>query len=619
MLRLILRSSPACEGGERDLMSWLPSRFLKDQRDTVKHFPYLFLAAASALFLLPTRADAAKLESWRFDANQSQLEFTTDQDVQPTAQLLADPTRLVIDLPGIMLGRPAISETVGGAIRSVRVGQFDRGTTRIVVELAPGYTIDPAQVKFRGITARQWTVKLPTPVATTPGSVTPTPSPTAPSQGSTQLQGIQVTQDGIFVRTRGSSPEIRQSRSADRQQITLDLLNTTLDLGARRDQLINRFGISRLQLSQVQSSPPIARVTLNVDRSSPDWQASVSNLGGVALIPLSGGVATQPTPAPQPSPTSQVATIEAIDLDSSGTQLLIRANQSLSYTSGWDRTTASYRITINSARLSSQVKGPQLNAQSPIRTLRLRQDDPNTVVILIQPALGVQITEPNQPNQRTLALQLQRSRPVNPPVSTIPVPVPPRPTPTPPTRPPIPNGKRVVVIDPGHGGPDPGAIGIRGIQEKEIVLDISRQVATMLEQQGIQAVLTREDDRDLDLEPRVQLAQRVNAALFVSIHANAIDLSRPEINGLETYYYESGLELARTIHASILQATGMPDRRVRQARFYVLRRTSMPSVLVETGFVTGRDDAARLSSPAFRTQMATAIARGILQYIQRGL
>jgi N-acetylmuramoyl-L-alanine amidase len=588
----------------------------------VKHLPYLLLAAASSLFLLPTPADASKLESWRFDANQSQLEFSTDQDVQPTAQLLSDPTRLVIDLPGIVLGRPALTQLVGGTIQNIRVGQFDRGTTRIVVEMAPGYTIDPSQVKFRGITARQWTVKIPTPVrdgtATTPRPLPGSPTPTLPRAASTQLQSVQVTQDGIFVRTGGGTPEIRQSRSADRQQITVDLLNTTLALSARRDQLVGRLGISRLQLSQVQASPPIARVTLNVDRNSPDWQASVSSLGGVAVIPLSGGVATQPTPSQPPTqPTGQLATIEAIELDSRSNQLVIRANQPLSYTSGWDRTTASYRITINSAQLDRQVKGPAFNAQSPIRTLRLRQEDARTVVILVQPATGVQITEPNQLNSRTLALQLQRPRPVTPPTATIPVPVPPRPNPTGPTRPRIPNGKLVVVVDPGHGGPDPGAIGIRGIQEKEIVLDISRQVASLLEQQGIQAVLTREDDRDLDLEPRVQLAKQVNAALFVSIHANAIDLSRPDINGLETYYYDTGLALAQTIHASILQATGMPDRRVRQARFYVLRKTSMPSVLVETGFVTGRDDAARLSSPAFRTQMATAIVRGIVQYIQR--
>jgi N-acetylmuramoyl-L-alanine amidase len=160
-------------------------------------------------------------------------------------------------------------------------------------------------------------------------------------------------------------------------------------------------------------------------------------------------------------------------------------------------------------------------------------------------------------------------------------------------------------------------VGIGGLQEKEIVLDIGIKVANLLQQQGVQAVLTRPDDRDLDLEPRVQLAEQVNATAFVSIHANSIDLSRPDINGLETYYYQSGAELAQSIHQSVLAGTGIPDRRVRTARFYVLRRTSMPSVLVEVGFVTGRDDALRLSDPAYRSQMAEAIVRGILQYLQR--
>jgi N-acetylmuramoyl-L-alanine amidase len=173
------------------------------------------------------------------------------------------------------------------------------------------------------------------------------------------------------------------------------------------------------------------------------------------------------------------------------------------------------------------------------------------------------------------------------------------------------------VIDPGHGGPDPGAVGIGGLQEKGIVLDIGTKVAALLQQQGVQTLLTRSDDRDLDLEPRVQMAEQANATVFVSIHANAISLSRTDISGLETYYYQSGQELAQTIHQTILQGVGISDRGVRTARFYVLRKTSMPSVLVEVGFVTGQDDAARLSNPAYRTQMATAIARGILQYLQR--
>lgn len=177
-------------------------------------------------------------------------------------------------------------------------------------------------------------------------------------------------------------------------------------------------------------------------------------------------------------------------------------------------------------------------------------------------------------------------------------------------------GQIVVVIDPGHGGADPGAVGISGIQEAGIVLDIAEEVAALLNEAGVQAILTRQDDREIDLAPRVALAESVNADLFVSIHANAISLSRPDVNGIETYYYDSGGSLATTIHNSLVNATGMNDRGVRQARFYVLTQTSMPAVLVEVGFVTGREDAARLSSASARTQIAEGIAQGILRYLR---
>jgi N-acetylmuramoyl-L-alanine amidase len=139
----------------------------------------------------------------------------------------------------------------------------------------------------------------------------------------------------------------------------------------------------------------------------------------------------------------------------------------------------------------------------------------------------------------------------------------------------------------------------------------------MLEQNGIQAILTRTDDREIELEPRVQLAERVNATLFVSIHANAINMSRPDVNGIETFYYNSGLGLARSIQSNLLAATGANNRGVKQANFYVLRKTTMPAVLVEVGFVTGAQDAARMADPAYRRVLAEGITRGILQYIQQ--
>lgn len=177
-------------------------------------------------------------------------------------------------------------------------------------------------------------------------------------------------------------------------------------------------------------------------------------------------------------------------------------------------------------------------------------------------------------------------------------------------------GAQVVLIDPGHGGRDPGAVGRGGLQEKRVVLPVSLRVVEELRRRGINAQLTRSSDQTVDLAPRVRKAEGIKADIFVSIHANAISLSRPEVNGLETYYYRTGLRLARNIHRSILQTVNVRDRRVRQARFYVLRRTSMPAVLVEIGYVTGSTDAPRLGTKAHQDQLAVAIANGVINYIQ---
>ncbi|MEM6251507.1 MAG: DUF3747 domain-containing protein [Cyanobacteria bacterium P01_D01_bin.156] len=188
------------------------------------------------------------------------------------------------------------------------------------------------------------------------------------------------------------------------------------------------------------------------------------------------------------------------------------------------------------------------------------------------------------------------------------------PSPSAPARP-AQQGEVLVMIDPGHGGRDPGAVG-NGLQEKEINLFISRRVRSTLEQRGYRVAMTRNSDVEVDLQPRVDIAERANATVFVSIHANAISLSRPEVNGLETYYFSTGRSLAQSIQSRVLRSTNLRDRGVRQARFYVLRNTSMPAVLVETGFITGREDSARFQSNAAREQIADAIAQGIIDYLR---
>ncbi len=177
-----------------------------------------------------------------------------------------------------------------------------------------------------------------------------------------------------------------------------------------------------------------------------------------------------------------------------------------------------------------------------------------------------------------------------------------------------------VVIDPGHGGPDPGAIGIGGIRETDVVLEVSKIVKNLLSEKGVKVRLTRTNEVDLDLPPRVSIANNTDADIFVSIHANASRGKRRDINGLETFYYRGwrGRLLAKRIQKQILRVSpGSPDRGVKQGRFYVIKNTRMPAVLVEIGFLTGRLDARRLEKITHRKRLAYAIAKGILEYLDK--
>ena len=177
-----------------------------------------------------------------------------------------------------------------------------------------------------------------------------------------------------------------------------------------------------------------------------------------------------------------------------------------------------------------------------------------------------------------------------------------------------------VVIDPGHGGPDPGAIGIGGIRDTDVVLEVSKIVKNLLSEKGVKVKLTRKNEVDLDLPPRVSFANNTDADIFVSIHANASRGKRRDINGLETFYYRGwrGRLLAKRIQKQILRVSpGSPDRGVKQGRFYVIKNTRMPAVLVEIGFLTGRLDARRLEKITHRKRLAYAIAKGILEYLDK--
>lgn len=186
-----------------------------------------------------------------------------------------------------------------------------------------------------------------------------------------------------------------------------------------------------------------------------------------------------------------------------------------------------------------------------------------------------------------------------------------------------------VVVDPGHGGPDPGAVGVSGTLEKEIVLAVSQELAQYLIRAGIRTVLTREQDARLvdesgslkgrqveDLNQRARMAEQVGATLLVSVHANSFP--SPRWSGAQTFYQageEESQRLAEAIQAQLVRRIPPNRRAARPADYRILRESPMPAVVVEVGFLSNPQEEARLRDPAYRGRVAEAIFHGIMDYL----
>lgn len=176
-------------------------------------------------------------------------------------------------------------------------------------------------------------------------------------------------------------------------------------------------------------------------------------------------------------------------------------------------------------------------------------------------------------------------------------------------------GKHAVVLDPGHGGSDYGAIRA-GINEKDINLDVAKRVEALLVSKGVSVAMTRETDQTVSLQARTVFTENNCPDIFVSVHVNSS--VRPEITGVETHYYHpNSVNLAQTIHADLVSAVKSPDRGLFKSRFYVINHTNVPAVLVEIGFISNSEERAELVSEQRKQQTATAIADGILKYLNK--
>lgn len=173
--------------------------------------------------------------------------------------------------------------------------------------------------------------------------------------------------------------------------------------------------------------------------------------------------------------------------------------------------------------------------------------------------------------------------------------------------------KKVVVIDPGHGGSDPGATRAND-QEKKLTIDIAHRVVKKLKDHGAVVYITRDDDTFVSLADRVDFSNNKNPDLFVSIHINACE--QESVHGVETHYYkDDSLDLAKYVHKSIMASSTQPNRGVFKSRFYVIRHTTAPAILLELGFISNEAEREMLKDAHYQEKVAESITEGIINYL----
>ncbi len=222
------------------------------------------------------------------------------------------------------------------------------------------------------------------------------------------------------------------------------------------------------------------------------------------------------------------------------------------------------------------------------------------------------------------------------------------------------NGKYVVVIDPGHGGSDPGAVGPTGLKEKDVVLDIALRLRRILQNDGFTVYLTRDRDVDVPLESRPLMALQREASAFISIHTNAaMQKGSATARGVETYVLNSryigasardvadrenrasqyhrtednilnqiiadleesasigfSLDFADIVQKNLVQYSGLSNRGVKQAPFIVLKGVNMAAVLVEVGFICNPTEEKLLNTPEFREKVANSLSQSVKEYLK---
>lgn len=435
----------------------------------------------------------------------------------------------------------------------------------------------PGNFAIRGLRVRQFqptvvrvVADLAQPVGFTVGR-----DPARPQQLS--LQAYRVVTGASFSRTsgqgrltiQGSAPlvyEVKVLESPPR--LVVDLPQAVLQ-APEAERVVDDQAVAKVRLSQFQ--PDLVRVVLDLKTPLSYRPVLTEDSRQVALELLDQVVGLQVEEVP------------------GKTRVVIETTGAAGFSSL--RLTEPERLAIDIvgatvSPLLQPVPGP---GDGPIRQVRAAQFNSETarVVVDLTHSVGYQVVKEEKSNR--IVVEINRSAAL---------------------------GKRIV-LDPGHGGADPGAFGRSGLREKDVNLDLTQRLAEVLLNRGAEVFLTRSDDTFVPLYDRAALANAQQGQIFLSLHANSF--RHQYANGSEMYYYP-GSEKAKRLAELIsdeLTGLGLANRAIRANKeFVVVREPKMPAVLVEVAFLSNPDEEKLLADPSFRQQAAEAIARGIERYFQ---
>ncbi|AZR73405.1 hypothetical protein BBF96_08425 [Anoxybacter fermentans] len=516
------------------------------------------------------------------------LVINSTKEVPYSTMVLENPDRLVIDLKQSALSARATDilwETY--VFKSVRIRQFDEETVRVVVEL--NHKVQYRILKEKGPDGFKVIV------AFVPG-----------------IRQIALTDKGISIRSSGEIGDYKVLELSKPDRLVIDLTDQTLQLVENKIKLDHPL-IKQIRASQHSWDPKIVRIVLdlnerigyNILRSEEANEIIVQtkSLNSGPII-SSGSQLSKPFAAGQSNEKEKKTTTAEFILEDVkegygerelvGIEILEGLNQRVVLRTS---TPVNYkvwylpdpdRLVVDLEGAITRLDSEQIPAkQGNIKRVRMHQyPDKVRVVFDLNRYVNHNVLSTKQTQRIEISLGKN------------------------------PLEGKIIVIDPGHGGSDPGAVGPGGLFEKDVTLDIGLKVRKLLRDSGATVIMTRDKDVYPTLGERVDLANQLNADIFVSIHCNSFVGIDP--GGTETFISptnKSGsLKLANAIQNNLVKTINLFDRGVKSDEFYVLNHTTMPAVLVEVAFISKKEEATLLADPEFRKKAALGIYEGVMAY-----